>query len=64
MEDKNKLVAAFIHLRQASILMCPFNVEVSKTLKELTEWIIETYSLTEDDIKHLDGIISELMNGW
>lgn len=63
MEDKNKLVAAFFHLRQASILMSPFNTEVSKTLKELTQWIVDTYSLNEGDIKHLDGIISELVNG-
>ena len=63
MEDKNKLIAAFCHLRQASVLLSPFNIDISNTLKELNEWIVETYSITDADIQHLDSIISELVNG-
>ena len=61
--DKNRLIAAFEYLKQASILLSPFNIEVSKTLKELSDWIVETYQLSEEDIHQFNGIIMELMNG-
>ena len=63
MEDKNKLIAAFEHIRQASVLLSTYNIEISKTLKELNQWIVENYSITDKDIQHMDDIIAELMNG-
>lgn len=49
-KDNIRYIAAHLHIQQAANIFKETNQEIAKTLQQLSDWIIQNYSLTQEQM--------------
>ena len=49
-KDNIRYIAAHLHIQQAANIFKETNQEIAKTLQQLSDWIIQNYSITQEQM--------------